>query len=841
MSSPSEEVRLPAEQFLFASFQSDPFPFVFRTSTLLLSDSVELPILRAAVICVGRALSPTRSASLQTIASVFMTPDKSASRELIHRALLQGIAHPDLVVRQSAAHSIDLLFRIECGEWISLLPALLEIATSPASLPEARHGAVYTFREILTSGVPADRILEYLKPFYAFLVQLFGGPGCPPPLFLEASKAFPVLIGKVVAYQSADQVHEVLRVVELFLPHECFDVFQSMLDTLGELVRGIYAHVEPFMAQIFSLTVEGLRLGNVDRRLAILNFWAEIAQFEAELNAVRDFEMTRGKKPPRASLGLMTRAAGLLCPAVVDCIRLLEPEFDVAAVDFSAPPMVASEHLSDLYAAAPGVVGPGVLALWQEGMVSGEWRQQVTSLICMIAVAAAGTQYKKWSSPIFEAILPGLLDCCGNENDTVAYFALELFAQILSEFRVVAFSLDKGSLLSVIESTAHRNPSVIRAGCHCVTALCRVGRKDNERSLLACSFDRVVTFLQELLRSPALIPDALASAGFVVSFMPPSRLYMCEFFVALCEQITSQLSVHLLELRPDVVFSIEASICDLLNVIAIRLGDSLDLLAPRLMHLLLGGHHSMVFEETLLAIDSVLIGIGANFAPFLPQTIGVLWQMLHTGNPACITVSLTLLADLFHALPNLMEGCAPEAFRLLLPMIFDESFEPDFGVGVARALTEICAAVPEVIPADYRDGLAGILMRITREAKFDIHSMAGLNRASVLFESLLSAYRALIESARGDTAFLEANQNAFFAVVDLFIDTRASSPRNLIPFFQLLETLVTEIPGRNVRIKLNKRSVRSFLAESAKYTDTGVADNAKKLIDFLRTYKPGGV
>jgi hypothetical protein len=590
-----------------------------------------------------------------------------------------------------------------------------------------------------------------------------------------------------------------------------------------------------YIGAIFALTAECLRGDKVERQIAVLNFWGEIAQFEAEREAARTFAAERNGPVQCGSVGLIAKVADSLCPVVVGFMQIPEGEFDLESMDFSSAAMGASDCFSDVYAAAPAEVGPGVLAIWRS---PGNRESKITALMCALAVAAAGTRVRRWSCDIFCEIGGAVLESCESKDDTVACFSLELLAQILSEFRIGLAALDDGRVIAAVESTVGRSPAVVRAGCRCLTAVCTLSPPDHEGSPLARWFDRVMHFIRGLLISPPLVASAFSAAAFVATFMPPSRLPACEFLVALAEHIMTVSNSSKIEYH--VMFSIEGSICELCNAIALRLKNGLGELAPRLMRILLARRHTAAFEEALLAIDSVLLGIGSEFSPFTPNVMAVIWEMLHTGNQGCIATSLMVLADLFKAVPVLMERYAKDSFALLVPMIFDQSFGQEFGVDVTRALAEICAAVPHAVPVEHRDSLMSVMARFMRDARFDGQTREGFNRACHFFEAMLNGYRASIESARGDTAFLEANQDAFFAVVDAFVALRPTSTRTLIAFFQLLKAIATEVPGRNVRMRLNKRSIRALLDECAQRTDWEVATPAASLKTFLRTYKPSG-
>jgi hypothetical protein len=129
---------------------------------LHLSDHCSLPILRSAVICVGLSLS----ASLETITSVFMTSNRG---------------HSVISISLFAAHSIALLFKIECESCISTI-SNLEFRhewsnrwNSTFSSDSVSLEASKTFRVFAVEGLTLNQALKnwtarYVNSFFNSIV-----------------------------------------------------------------------------------------------------------------------------------------------------------------------------------------------------------------------------------------------------------------------------------------------------------------------------------------------------------------------------------------------------------------------------------------------------------------------------------------------------------------------------------------------------------------------------------------------------------------------------------------------------------------------------------------------
>jgi hypothetical protein len=814
--SPTADVREKSESFLFSWFQSAPFDFVVHASSLLLRDDVPPAILQAAVICVNRALTPTCSSPLPAIISVFMDPSREQPRGVIRQSLFRGLMFADQGLRQSSAYSVALLFQIERESWFSIFPALITLSESPGYPEEAHHGAICAFREILASGFPLSLVPGDTQQFFELFVRILASRQPVDPLVLvESARTFTLFLAKTIDALGSDDVGTVLHMIEVMMACEQQAVFVAALDCLLVIVRGLYDHIEPLLARVFDLAILGLLSGNLQRQLSVLNFWDELAQFESCADS------------PTA---IMRRAAKPLFPVIIEFMNMLEEDFDIEAIDFASPPIIAVNCLSSLYCAAPAKIAAATLSLWRGART---WRAQVNALLGAIAIAIADSPCPDVGVPFFREIFDNLVVFARSDVDLFCLFGLKVLEKAISVFHVELDCLSDAEFLSaVVFQAAGRSPAIVNAACEFVEGLCRLSFRENEKSPLGEVFDPTVSFVLQLLTQGPFIPCGLTALSFIVSFAPPSRLDVCEQAVSIVEQI-----VELCDCPGELLFAIEAAVCDVVRAVAGRLEQGLGGLVPRSMQLLLGlvgRDRTAIFEETLDAMCAIVYCCKEEFEPFVGDVIKVLWDMLHTENLQIIQAALVILADLFRFLPRAMEQYTRDVFDIGLGVA--EENVGEVSVRLLNSLSEIASCERESLPEEIKEHLFVVLGRILVETPVNVSTLEGMEATRDFFADLLSAYRFAIESVERE--FLITVIDKLFMPINAFIASKAFCSKTFLPLFSLLKEIALKV-GQRATKSLNQRRIRAVLEQAKLSKDDQVARLADDLTLFLPRFHDG--
>jgi hypothetical protein len=746
-----------------------------------------------------------------------MDASREDARGTIRQSLFRGLMFSDQGLRQSSAYSVALLFQIERESWFSIFPALITLSESAEYPEEAHHGALCAFREIVASGFPLSLVPDDARQFFELFVRILAS-GRPTDALVaaESARAFALFLAKTGDALDATGVDTVLHVVEVMTASEQHLVFVAALDCLLAVVRGVYDDVEPHLARVFDLAVSGLRSGDIERQLCVLNFWDEVAQFEADAD------------PPR---GIMRRAAEPLFPVIIEFMELLGDDFDIDAIDFASPPIIAVNCLASLYCAAPDEIAAATLALWRTART---WRGQVDALLAAIAISIADSPCPDVGVPFFREVFDGLVAFARSDVDVFCLFGLKVLVKAISVFHVELDRLsDAEFLCDVVFQAVGRSPAIVRAACDFVEALCRLSFRENERSALADVFELTVSFVLQLLTQATLIPCGLTALSFIVSFAPPSRLDICEQAVSIGEQIVEACG----DCPGELLFAIEAAVCDVVRAVAGRLEQGLGDLVPRAMQLLLGlvgRRRTPIFEETLDAICAVVYCCKEKFEPFVGDVMKVLWDMLHTENLQIILASLVILADLFRFLPRAMEPYTREVFDVVLG--FAEENVGEVSVRLVNSLSEIAFCERESVPEEIKEHLFVVLGRILVETPVDATTIEGMEAARDFFAELLSAYKFAIESV--DRGFLITVIDRLFMPINAFIASKAFCRKTFLPLFSLLKAIALNV-GHRATKSLNQRRIRAVLEQAQLSKDDQVVHLAEDLMLFLPRFHDG--
>jgi hypothetical protein len=833
MSSPDPSIRCPAEQYLFEFFHSDPFRFVFSASHLLSLDDISIPILQAATICIGRALSPADPGDLSAFRSAFSDASNSNERELIQQSIFRGIMYRNDGIRRNSAHCLDLLIQIEGVEGLPLIAGLLDLIRSCSYSTEAHHGAIYTFREILVSGIPIELITVEIGQFFEFVCEvILKLDRFPQLIVIECARTFPILVSKIAGEATDEQIRAILHLIEIGIRHPVNDVVRSMVEALSQLFRVRYSGMGMFMEQVFVLVHGELTSGDYDHQTGALNFWEECAQFESDLIDTHEFD-SNSIEP----LGIVGIAVPQLLPFLWEFLKFLPPTFDPEDIDMTELAMVAANCLSALFSAAPFPVLECLVEFWRTAKSSDSYNIQTAVLLGASAIASTEVSRLSAAASFFEAIFEDLLVFTQSNDPLVAYFAFRILERAIDLYKIGFTYIAEGNVFSVIFSSSDRSPLVVSAACGLLSAICRLSDRSDEKSLIAMAFEPSIDFLEQLLgfESRAIIAASSATLSFVISFIPESRLVFCESVLTSVERLLQQFAFSLSEDEGDFTYKIQTEMCNVMAAIAKRLGERLGVLTHRIMVLLFGliaQRRTAIYEETMIAVAAVVQAVKEEFAEFVDRLMNILGDMLDTGNPGMIGTSADVLSDLFRYMPARMEGLSEAVFGKLLSL-FGEFGSESCDLKIIECLSDIVLSVP--VSSEYRDQFFGVLMRKIANSKIDVSTLEGMENASELFKVLFGGFKALVEASH-DQTFVSEHRNDLMRPILMFIDCRAFCPKTYLPLFGYLRE-IAKLADSRTKIQLNRQKIRTVLINAAAGPASRVARQAEELLSYLRHVK----
>lgn len=833
MNSPQEDERTASERYLFEFFQTSPFEFVSLASSLVLRDDIPSQIIHAALVCIGRSLSPASELMMIKIRQTFLDPANAESREVIKQAVFRGIMYDSPGIRSVAAHCIDLTLRILQAEWIDVFPGLNSLAGSSSYQDCARQGAVCAFRELLLSKhVPLEPILEQVHTMFIFVDNVLGRPGnYSPGIHRECCLILPVLLNKIVEIHDEAQVSRDLHLIEMNIKSDDFEVFKAMIRSVSNIFKRKYASMTRKMLDaILHLSGAGFRSQVLSYQVATLVLWSGMAKYEMKIasQGVTD------------SVFVIEHCASTLFPILCEFMGLLSLEIDLNEIDYSDPPFVAVECLSNVYGAAPVVVGNMIEERWRTR--SGQdWQSHASSVLSLVAMMSSRAKDRPETTHFLDSHFTDILEYCSSQTP-LAYFCFQIVAKAISRYHIGMEYVNNGKLLECVVKMPNKRPEVIGKSLSIVNSICKISDRDDEDSPLGRFFGPIVEFVNALMKASSgnLKREAVICMACIISFLPNSKSGNDNGSV--CSVILSEVEGWINEMVASgqigaaEAFPVLVSYCDLMSAVANRLGVSVAPFADRIMNLvfeLLRVQRSL-YEESTTVMSSMALALREDFARYYDALRPLLQSMVKSGNSQVTISALSVLSDIFTAMGRLIVSDVGDILNLLFTLIDEGASDWQLLVKTVGTINDGMSiqGVEDILPLFLPrlfDAIGKILTNVSAATDTPERYHAVKESFSVILDGLI-----IVVKNSDDEAFLNANLNHFFTAINKFIASGVFCRETLLPFFEFLKVMASKY-GSRISIKLSRRNITDTLRKAQNMPE--VAERASEVLDFLKHYK----
>ena len=842
MNSPVPAERDESHKFLSELFETAPFEFAAQSSSLVMRDDVPRPVVHAALVCIGRCLSGGSETQIAQIRGTFRNPANQESRELIKQAVVRGIMFETPAIRMAAAHCVDLVLRIEQSEWMGVFDALNTVAASDSYEDCAHQGAVCAFREVLKSNhVPVDAIADQVRTLFSLIDRVLASPDrYSPEMHKECCLSFPVLLKRTVSRHDVEQVARDLHLIEVNIRHDDFDVFKAMLASIAKIFKGRYCEMtQELLETIFRLSVAGFESNLGSYQVATLVLWSGMAKHEGRIEKQYEDHRNGGDAPvPRY---VISKCVDMLFPILCEFMGLMSADMDLTDIDYSDPPFVAVECLSNVYSAATGAVVEKIEERWRTRSDQID-ASHAASVLSLVAMLTSDAKDKPETTHFLAMHISDVFAYC-ESSTSLAYFCFNIMAKAISRYNIGREYVTNGKLLECLMATAGRSTAIIGKSLSTVKALCKISQKDDEESPLARLFGQIVDFLGALMkhRSHELKSRAIESLACVVSFLPSSKCSNEQD--GFCNFVLTTVEAGISEIRDSgnidnpAVFSVLVSYCDVLSAICNRLGVGVAPLSDRIMGLVVNLLHAQrsLYEETTIVMSAMILALREQFSRYYTTLRAPLETMLKSGNKQVAISALSVLCDMFTVMPRGIASDVQPIVEILFTLIDSPMTDWQLMVKVIGTVSEAISVWESESVDLFLSKLFAATGRILMNVSAVVHSPERLTAVRESFAVLLTGLGTIVKRST-DEKFLASNLNNFFSAINKFVESGCFYRETLLPFFELLEEMAHKY-GSKISIKLNHRKIRATLVKAKSMNDPFVAGRAAKVLDFLSHYK----
>jgi len=604
-------------------------------------------------------------------------------------------------------------------------------------------------------------------------------------------------------FQNDNERHYIMQVVCEATQSTNLKIQVAALQNLVKILTLYYDYMEYYMGPaLFAITMDAMKSSHDEIALQGIEFWSNVCDEEYELQILQQEAQEQNRQPERTSRYYARGALPYLIPVLLQRLTMQEETDDD---DDWNPCKAAGVCLMLLATCAENAIIQHVFPFVNENIKHADWRHREAAVMVFGSMLEGPDAAS--IKPIAEQAIPILLELLRDQNvavrDTTAWTIGRIF-----EFVPQAVMTEQ--ILRIIGSTLVTGltdvPRVATNICWSFSSLARAAYShaecpddDDETPntyLLSPYFDEIVKKLIETTDRPDGNQSNLRNAAYEALMEmirhSPKDCYVTvqNTTVTIIERLNRVLSVesHVSNSNDRVqITDLQSLLCATLQSVLRKMHpNDAPLISDTIMQALLqmlktnGGNASVVQEDALTAIGTLVEVLGLHFLKYIDHVLPFLYEALnnHSEYQIC-SAAVGVVCDLSRSLSEKLSPYCDQIMTHLLTCLNDDKLHRSVKPQILSTFGDIALA----IGSEFKKYLEHVLNTLGQACRAQVvkNDCEMIDYLNNLRESCLSAYTGIIQGLRN-----AASTNAI-AITDLQLVTAQ------LPFLvQFLETIAND-------------------------------------------------
>jgi importin subunit beta-1 len=618
----------------------------------------------------------------------------------IKQAILHCLNDKTYNIRNTAAQITAKIAIIELprGLWQDLIPNLFQNIMNQNSPTHTRQSILDTLGYICEEISP-NVVSSYSDRILTAVVHGMR-PEQPKEVKLSACRALlNALIFVEKNFENPDERKVLMDAVLTCVRTKDIDISVASFNILNEIATMHYDKLLPHIHQIFSVTMDAIKLAPEEVAKQAIFFWNTVA--EEELIIIDDIKYALELKetPTRKCENFTKGAIEHLAPALTLSMTKQEDEdFDI---DEFTIPKAASLCLIAIAQTVGDDVVPYVMPFVEQHLQSEDWRFKEASLLALGSILdGTGAVIQK----VIERIVPIITQQHMKDSSTAVR---DTSAWVLSRLCKLHWQTVVPVSENILRIMAQGLVDIPRVAHHCCTGILNLAlaMQDHPNNPVMQHFQNVVQCLLQCTDrkdafSEQLITAAYETLNTVLSTTPPEA---SEALKHITELILTRLdNTFKLEIvGPDDLahkLQVQGLLLGVVQILAQKLEHQFAPVADRVMTNIVNMFHSKhntgVQEEAFLTVAALATTVGKDFQKYMPKFSTFLWNGLSNFQEyqVCST-AVAVVADLARALgPDLSPYC-DKILTLLLQNLQNRALDRSVKPPILSCFGDIAFAI----------------------------------------------------------------------------------------------------------------------------------------------------
>jgi importin subunit beta-1 len=581
------------------------------------------------------------------------------ARAQIKQVVMSGFASNNSEARRAAAQSITQIGLIELplGQWPDLIALLLNNMTQRA--PDQIREATLETLGFICEAINPEVLGAQSNHILTAIVHGMNSDEQNPKVRLAAIVALNNCLDFIRSnFAEPNERNFIMQVV-----CESSQVADKMcrvkaFECLVAIAMLYYEFLASYMQVLFEITLKAIKEDTEEAALQAVEFWSTVADVEIEILTRNEDLQSRGLAPSAACQNFASGAVRFIAPVLM--AALTKQEDDEDDEDAWNLAMASGTCLSLFAAAVQDEIVPIVLPFVSENINHSDWHFREAATLAFGSILSGPHDAL---IPVLQQSLSTLLAHMQDPSEQVRDTNAWTIGRII-QLHPMVVGEDVNFLVQKLLECLGDVPRVARHICWAIHNVAEVFKEqgDLDTSGLSVLFQPVLTALLNVIsRSDAdefklrisgyeaineLIQAAPADCHQIVLSVQP--LFMRELQSTLA---TQPLSVEERAAHEEK----QGLLCSVLQMIALKLPESVPPIANDMMMLLLAVFHqnraSGVHEEALMGVGAVANAIGADFLRYMNDFAPFLYQGLQNYQASAVCqIAVGIVGDICRAL-----------------------------------------------------------------------------------------------------------------------------------------------------------------------------------------------
>uniref|UniRef100_A0A7S4KR14 Importin N-terminal domain-containing protein n=1 Tax=Paramoeba aestuarina TaxID=180227 RepID=A0A7S4KR14_9EUKA len=604
----------------------------------------------------------------------------------------------------------------------------------------------------------------------------------------------------------------------------------TSLMCLVEIAHLYYEHLDPFMENIFLLTMQGIKGGNPEVACQAIEFWSTICDEEYEILAEEDETSDRYLK-------LIEKALKHLIPPLLECYK--QRDYDDDDDDSLNVPIAASRCVSSIATIARDAIVDLVLPDIQACIKQDDWKQRDSATLLFADILDGPSE--RVMLPLILDIIPILFSQLNHESVHLKDTTCWTLAKICLLFPEIVQDAERLKLfLQVIHGHLQDAPEVANHCCFAIHNIAEAFHADtNEETSLLTQY---YLFLIERLLACAYRMDGneigLRASSFeaiaaIIQFgAKDTHESGLKILPHLIDKLNETFSMQVLNNDDkEIQIEFQGYLCTILSHITGKVGHQILPFSEKMLELYLNifkfhanGDRASIHEDVLMALGSVVCAIEEKFQPYLPHFLPYIQRaMTCTQESSLIKNCVGLITDLAGVLRKDFAQYCPDIIQLLLTNLKGEELDRNVKPLIISCFGDIANAIGSHFN-NYLMITSQVLCAAASSSRQDIDDEAYQEFLEALRVSVFDAYTGIIQGLRQDGAGELFLPHAQYMIdfIDFLVDERAKFPDydDNARWESLLNGMIgvigdlAEVENANVKVLLDRPCVLRVLRET---------------------------